>query len=56
MSALKESMQVDCKKACFVMEQEYQHFDIFVKNNFNLFHGTSAFLHFLKYIRKPEVN
>ena len=56
MRALKEPVQIDCKKACSVKDKhEYQHFDVFVKHNFNPFHGTGVFLYFLKYIRKPEI-
>ena len=52
---LKEPVQIVCKKACSVKEQAWiQHFDIFVKNIFNPFHGTGVFLYFPKYIRKPE--
>ena len=57
MSALKEPVQIDYKKACSVWKkQQYQHSaDIFVEKVFNPFHGTSLFLYSLKYIRKPEV-
>ena len=52
-SALKEPAQVDCKKACSVMEQAWiQHSaDIFVKNIFiNPFRGTGLFQYSLKHI------
>ena len=43
------------KYALLWNKYKYQHSgDIFVKNIFNPFHGTSAFLFCLKYIRKPE--
>ena len=44
------------KHALLWNNHEYQHSaDIFVKNIFNPFPGTSLFLYFLKYMRKPEV-
>ena len=43
------------KHALLWNKNEYQHFDIFVRNIFNLLHGTGFFLYFLKYIRKLEV-
>ena len=43
MSALKDPVQIDYKKACSVWKkQQYQHSaDIFVEKVFNPFHGTS---------------
>ena len=57
LSALKEPVQIDCKKNALLWNKhEYQHSAvIFVKNIFNSFPDTVLFLYFLKYIRKPEV-
>ena len=58
LNALKEPVQINCKKACSVMEQPWiinilQTY--LLKNTFDPFHGIGFFLCFLKYIRKPGV-
>ena len=56
LSALKEPVQMDCKKACSVMEQTIiSTFCWLIKNIFNPFHGTGLFLYFPK-DRQPEVS